>query len=58
MTSAPEGTRERALDGAPEGTGRAPRRSPKLRMVILVAIVAAYLIFRLVQGVLWLAGHL
>ena len=46
------------MEGVPEGTGRPGRRLPRLRMLLLVAVVAAYLIFRLVQGVLWLAGHL
>ena len=46
------------MEGAPEGTGPARRRLPKLRIILLAVVVAAYLIFRLVQGVLWLAGHL
>ncbi len=46
------------MEGVPEGTRRAGRRLPRLRMLLLGAVVAAYLVFRLVQGVLWLAGHL
>ena len=46
------------MEGVPEGTGQAGRRLPRLRIVLLAALVAAYLVFRLVQGVLWLAGHL
>ena len=45
------------MEGAPEGTGPARRGLPRLRIILLAAAVAAYLIFRLVQGVLWLAGH-
>ena len=46
------------MEGAPEGTGQARHQLPRLRIILLAAVVAAYLIFRLVQGVLWLAGHL
>jgi hypothetical protein len=49
------------VEGSPEGTGQARPRMSARRMVLLglvFLIVAAYLIFRLVQGVLWLAGHL
>ena len=46
------------MEGVPEGTGQRVRRLPRLRMLLLGAVVAAYLVFRLVQGVLWLAGHL
>ncbi len=46
------------MEGVPEGTGQRARRLPRLRMLLLGAVVAAYLVFRLVQGVLWLAGHL
>jgi hypothetical protein len=46
------------MEGVPEGTGQARRRLPRLSIILLGAVVAAYLIFRLVQGVLWLAGHL
>jgi hypothetical protein len=49
------------MEGAPEGTGR-PRPRMSRRNVLLLAtvsaIVAVYLVFRLVQGVLWLTGHL
>ncbi|MGE5132402.1 MAG: hypothetical protein ACM32E_05760 [Gemmatimonadota bacterium] len=46
------------MEGVPEGTRQPGRRLPRLRMLLLGAVVAAYLVFRLVQGVLWLAGHL
>ncbi len=46
------------MEGVPEGTGQRGRRLPRLRVLLLIAVAAAYLVFRLVQGVLWLAGHL
>ena len=53
------------MEGVPEGTG--PARPPRswrktLLLAVTFTLVAAYLVFRLVQGVLylshWLAGHL
>ena len=49
------------MEGAPEGTGQPRTPMSRRNMLLLVAafaVIAVYLIFRLVQGVLWLAGHL
>ena len=49
------------MEGIPEGTGQARPRMSRRNMLLLAAafaLVAAYLVFRLVQGVLWLAGQL
>jgi len=49
------------MEGVPEGTGQPRPRMSRRNMLALAAVfvlVAAYLVFRLVQGVLWLAGHL
>jgi len=49
------------MEGVPEGTGQPRSRRSRRNMLLLAAVfalVAAYLVFRLVQGVLWLAGHL
>ncbi len=49
------------MEGNPEGTGRPrPRMSRRntLLLATAVAVIAVYLVFRLVQGVLWLTGHL
>jgi hypothetical protein len=49
------------MEGMPEGTGQAGQRMSRRNMLLLVAafaVIAVYLIFRLVQGVLWLSGHL
>lgn len=50
------------MEGMPEGTpdnaGRR-RRGVKGPLILTVGVIfAVYLIFRLVQGVLWLTGHL
>ena len=49
------------MEGIPEGTGRPCPRTSRGNMLLLVAtlaIVAVCLVFRLIQGVLWPAGHL
>ncbi len=49
------------MEGIPEGTGQpGPRMSRRTMLLLAVgsALTAIYLVFRLVQGVLWLAGHL
>jgi hypothetical protein len=52
------------MEGLPEGTPPVSRRRftrgrlPPLRWILGGAFVAAYLIFRLVQAGMWLAGHL
>ncbi len=49
------------MEGTPEGTGRPRHRMSRRNTLLLAtvfAIVAVYLVFRLVQGVLWLTGHL
>ncbi len=48
------------MEGLPEGTGQPRPRMSRRSMLLLAigsAIIAIYLVFRLVQGVLWLAGH-
>jgi len=49
------------MEGIPEGTGQPRPRMSRRNMLLLAiafAIIAVYLVFRLVQGVLWLTGHL
>lgn len=48
------------MEGVPEGTGggRVRRPASVRLLVVLGAVFAVYLLFRLGQGVLWLAGHL
>ncbi len=49
------------MEGIPEGTGRPRSRMSRRNMLLLataVAVIAIYLVFRLVQGALWLTGHL
>jgi hypothetical protein len=49
------------MEGIPEGTGQPrPRMSRRTLLLhaVAFALMAVYLVFRLVQGVLWLAGHL
>ena len=49
------------MEGIPEGTGQPRTRIARRSRLMLAAgftLMAVYLIFRLVQGVLWLAGHL
>jgi hypothetical protein len=47
------------MEGLPEGTAGRGRRPLWLRMALPAgAVLVVYLGFRLVQGVLWLAGHL
>jgi hypothetical protein len=44
------------MNGEPEGTQA--RGRPRLRWtIVVVAIFAAYLGFRLIQGVIWLIGR-
>lgn len=45
------------MDGLPEGTEHAGRRVPRVVLLITVVFVG-YLAFRLIQGVIWLAGHI
>lgn len=45
------------MDGAPEGTTPRPIRLSRGWLVLSVVFVL-YLLFRLVQGVLWLVHHL
>jgi hypothetical protein len=45
------------MDGEPEGTGAARTRPPRW-MIPLAVIFAIYLVFRLVEGVMWLTGRL
>lgn len=44
------------MDGAPEGSGEELRHVPR-GWLIFAVIFAAYLLFRLGQGVLWIAHH-
>ncbi len=44
------------MDGLPEGTRGERRRVPKA-VVVLTLIFAAYLVFRLLQAVMWLVQH-
>ena len=49
------------MEGIPEGTGQPRPRMSRRNMLLLVAafaVMAVYFVFRLVQGVLWLTGHL
>lgn len=47
------------MEGTPEGAGRVKRRGFKGPVILVTGVIfAAYLIFRLIQGVLWLTGHL
>jgi len=49
------------MEGIPEGTSQPRPRMSRRNMLLLAiafAIIAVYLVFRLVQGVLWLTGHL
>ena len=49
------------MEGIPEGTGQPRPRMSRRTLLLLVAafaVIAVYLVFRLVQGVLWLTGHL
>ncbi len=49
------------MEGIPEGTGQPRSRMSRRNMLLLAVgftLMATYLVFRLVQGVLWLAGHL
>lgn len=45
------------MDGAPEGTTNAPERLSR-GWVVLSLLFSLYLLFRLGQGLLWLAHHL
>ncbi len=45
------------MEGSPEGTTQRPVRRSRAWLVFGI-VFALYLIFRMVQGVLWLAGHL
>lgn len=45
------------MEGLLEGVGVSRRRLPRVRMLLLIVAVTAYLIFRMVQGLMWLAGH-
>jgi hypothetical protein len=47
------------MEGTPEGVDRVKRRGFKGPVILVIGVIfAVYLIFRLVQGVLWLTGHL
>ena len=49
------------MEGIPEVTGQPRPRISRRNMLLLVAafaVMAVYFVFRLVQGVLWLTGHL
>ncbi|MHB2024015.1 MAG: hypothetical protein ACYCO3_11895 [Mycobacteriales bacterium] len=44
------------MDGAPEGSREEPRRVPR-GWLIFAVVFAGYLLFRIGQGVLWIAHH-
>jgi hypothetical protein len=45
------------MDGEPEGT-QAPARRRPVGSIIVIAVFAAYLGFRLVQGAIWMIGRI
>jgi hypothetical protein len=45
------------MEGTPEGSGE-PGRRLSLGWVLLAVVFAAYLLFRVAQGVAWLVHHL
>lgn len=45
------------MDGAPEGTTGGPKRLAR-GWLVLGIVFALYLLFRLGEGLLWLAHHL
>jgi len=45
------------MDGDPEGTGTGARRRLRPLYVLLVVVFVVYVLFRLVQGVVWLVQH-
>jgi hypothetical protein len=44
------------MDGSPEGTAARPRRMARGWLVLSI-VFALYLLFRLGEGVVWLAQH-
>jgi hypothetical protein len=45
------------MRASPEGTGRTPRRVPR-GWLLVAAVFACYLAFRLVQASVWLVQHI
>jgi hypothetical protein len=46
------------MDGVPEGTQRGRHGRRPRWLLVLLAVFAVYLAFRLVQGIVWLVGLL